>query len=202
MGSIGSGRRYKADEVKKVVENQISINILYLKKQGYLEPGKTSAMTYSKNGREIGWICISAEEDMLSLEYHCDDHIQQQTVQITTTSPPYGGQRQYLLCPQCDSRRNSLYYGPDGKFACRICHGFVFRSQQLNPHLRHEHRAQKFLEKLGGTDFDLHGKKPPGMWNRNFLRLRYKFYLHREKSCDLFIEYADNIIKKYGSVGN
>jgi len=39
MGSLGSGRRYQASEVKSVIENQISINILDLKKRGCLEPG-------------------------------------------------------------------------------------------------------------------------------------------------------------------
>ena len=171
MGSIGSGRRYKANEVKKVVENQISINILDLKKRGCLKPGTISSTNFSINSREIGWIFISAEEGMLRFDYRFNDHVQQQTVQITTISPHYGGRRQYLLCPQCDSRRNSLYHGSNGKFACRICQNLVFRSQQLNPSLRHAHRADKFLERLGGTDFDLHGKKPPGMWDRTFIKL-------------------------------
>jgi len=202
MGSIGSGRRYRSDEVKKVIENQISINLLDLKRRGCLEPGHISSTTYSINGRKIGWIFISTEKDMLHLDYRFNSHIQQQTVQITGISPHYGGQRQYLVCPQCDSRRESLYYGSGGQFACRLCHGFVFRSQQLNPFLRHEHRAQKFIERLGGTNFIIHGKKPPGMWNENFLRLRDKFYMHRMKSCDLFLEYVDDIFDKYGSGSN
>ncbi|MEN8210980.1 MAG: hypothetical protein ABFR31_04630 [Thermodesulfobacteriota bacterium] len=199
MGSLGSGRRYKSDEVKKVVENQISINILDLKKRDCLKPGNISSTTYSVNGRKIGLIFISAAEDILSLDYRFNGHIQQQTVQITSISPHYGGQRQYLLCPQCDSRRNSLYHGPNGQFECRICHGFVFRSQQLNPHLRHAHRAEKFAERLGGTGFIFHGKKPPGMWDTTFIELRDKYFTHTINSCDLFIEYSDNILKKYGS---
>lgn len=202
MGSLGSGRRYKSDEVKKVVENQISINILDLKKRGCLKSGNISSTTYSTNGREIGLIFISAAEGTLGLDYRFNDHIQQQTVQITTISPHYGGQRQYLACPQCDSRRNSLYYGSNGQFTCRICQGLVFRSQQLNPSLRHAHRADKFLERLGGKDFIFHRKKPAGMWDRTFIKLRDKYFTHTIKSCNLFIEYSNQLLEKYGSVGN
>ncbi len=200
MGALGSGRRYQSDEVSKVIENQISINILDLKKQGSLEPGKTSSMTFSRNGREIGWIFISAEEDMLSLDYHCNDHVRHQIIPIASTSPHYGGQRQYLLCPQCNSKREMLYYGPGGKFACRVCHGFVFRSQQLTPHMRHEQQAEKFANKLGGTDYIIDRKKPFRMQNNTFLKLQDKFINHRQKSCELFIEYVDNLFEKYGSV--
>ena len=68
MGSLGSGRRYKADEVKKVVENQISINILDLQKRGCLKPDNISSTTYSINGRKTGLIFISAAEGILSLD--------------------------------------------------------------------------------------------------------------------------------------
>jgi hypothetical protein len=62
MGSIGSGRKYKSDEVKPVIENQISINILDLKKRDCLKPGTISSRSYAINGREIGWIFTNAEE--------------------------------------------------------------------------------------------------------------------------------------------
>lgn len=80
-----------------------------------------------------------------------------------------------------------------------LCHGLVFHSQQLNPSLRHAHRASKFFERLGGTDFILHGKKPGGMWDRTFIKRRDKYFTHTIKSCDLFIKYVDNIFEKYGS---
>ena len=200
MGSIGSGRRYQASEVKPVIENQISINILDLKKRECLKPGTISSTNYALNGRELGWIFISAAKGILNLDYRVNGHIQQQTIEITDISPHYGGRRQYLLCPKCDSRRESLYYGSDGEFACRICRGLVFRSQQLNPFLRHEHRAQKFLERLGGTDFIIDRKKPFRMWQKTFFKLRDKYFTHSIKSCDLFVEYSNQLFEKYGPV--
>ena len=91
-------------------------------------PGTISSRTYSINSREIGWIFISAEEDMLSFDYRFNGQFRQQKIQITSTSQNYGGQRKYLLCPECRSKRGMLYHGKNRKFACRICHGFVFQS--------------------------------------------------------------------------
>ena len=34
---------------------------------------------------------------------------------------------------------------------------------------------------------------------RTFIKLRDKYFTHTIKSCDLFIEYVDNIFEKYGS---
>jgi len=197
MGSIGSGRRYKSDEVKPVVENQISINILDLKKRGHLKPGTISSSTYLINSREIGWILISAEEGSLSIDYHLNGQLRHQIVQITSISPYLGGQRKYLLCPQCQSKREILYHRTNGEFACRICHGFVFRSQQLNPHQRHSFMAEKYKKKMDQSSYPY--KKPFRMWNKTFLRLKDKACMHEKKSCNLFIEYADNLFNKYGS---
>ena len=58
--------------------------------------------------------------------------------------------------------------------------------------------AQKITEKLGGTDFIFDRKKPFRMWDKTFFKLQNKFFMHRQKSCDLFVEYADNLLKKYG----
>ena len=60
--------------------------------------------------------------------------------------------------------------------------------------------AQKYTEKLGGTDFIFDRKKPFRMWGKTFFKLQDKFFMHRKESCDLFVEYADNLLKKYGSM--
>ncbi|MDM8538603.1 hypothetical protein QUF70_17755 [Desulfobacterales bacterium HSG17] len=199
MGSLGSGRRYKSDEVNKVVENQISINILDLKKRDCLKPGNISSRSYVINGREIGRIIISAEKDMLSLDYRFNGLSRQQTVQIAHTSPNFGGRRKYLVCPECQAKREMIYFGENGKFACRVCHDFIFRSQQLPPHQRHAHMTEKYAQQLGGTDFILHGQKPLGIWGKTFFKLQDKYFMHRQKSCDLFIEYFNQTFEKYGS---
>jgi hypothetical protein len=52
------------------------------------------------------------------------------TLRTATTSPNYGGQRDWLVCPLCD-RRASKLYAPDPSipFACRACHRLAYRSQ-------------------------------------------------------------------------
>ena len=199
MGSLGSGRRYQSNEVRKVVENQISINILDLKKQGNLKPGAISSRIYSINSREIGRIFISAEEGMLCLDYRFNGQLRQQTIEITSTSPHFGGQRYYLVCPQCQAKRDILYYGANRAFACRVCHGFVFRSQQLPAHQRHSRMAEKYAEQLGGIDYIFYRKKPFRMWGKSFVKLQSKYFMHSKKSCDFFIAYANQILEKYGS---
>lgn len=46
-------------------------------------------------------------------------------IHLTATRPNYGGERLWLLCPACGSRRAILYGGR--YFRCRACHGACYQ---------------------------------------------------------------------------
>ena len=54
-----------------------------------------------------------------------------QTVTLATTLMPRGGQRWWLLCPHCNSKRTKLYLPRGGgSFLCRACHNLAYYSTQ------------------------------------------------------------------------
>ncbi|MGB2820949.1 MAG: hypothetical protein WBF17_08210, partial [Phycisphaerae bacterium] len=53
-------------------------------------------------------------------------------IALTITPTSFGGRRDWFLCPAC-RRRAGVLYLPEGErlFACRLCHGLCYRSQQV-----------------------------------------------------------------------
>ena len=61
----------------------------------------------------------------------------QQTVQLTTTEPNFGGIRYWLVCPNCGRRAGKLYVTDEmlqmspevRRYECRLCLGLVYLLQ-------------------------------------------------------------------------
>jgi hypothetical protein len=50
-------------------------------------------------------------------------------VELTTTTPYYGGLRYWFVCPSCHRRSGMLYSTGLRVYACRRCHGLVYECQ-------------------------------------------------------------------------
>lgn len=68
-------------------------------------------------------------------------------LRFTSSSPHFGGQRYWLLCPRCGKRVGKLYRPKMAdRFECRHCHRLTYTSSQT-----HNHRVSllsKLLDKL------------------------------------------------------
>lgn len=68
-------------------------------------------------------------------------------LRFTSSSPHFGGQRYWLLCPRCGKRVGKLYRPKMAdKFECRHCHRLTYTSSQ-----KHNHRVyslSKLLKRL------------------------------------------------------
>ena len=110
---------------------------------------------------------------------------------LVRTRPPYGGVRWWFGCPRCGRRCGKLYLPPDRPdFACRICYRLRYVVQDCGRDRRHELRARRLVERLGGDVNDaLWGgrvswsRSPRGMRRRTFDRL-YGQYVEALEACD------------------
>ena len=199
MGGIGSGRRYKTNNIKPLLEDQISINIHDFNKEGLLVPGNSFTNFHIRCAAHIPDIQVKVEENSLLLKYWYNHYPYEQQIQIKNMPAHYGGSRPYFTCPDCGERRVSLYMSSStGQFSCRACHKFGYKSQRMTPHLRHAYMAGKYKDKLGQSSYPY--SKPFRMWSTTFFQLQDKACEHEKKSCDLFLAYVNNFLAKYGSV--
>ena len=99
-------------------------------------------------------------------------------VHWTTTTPRYGGQRYWWLCPQCGRRCAHLYSGKI--FACRRCYHLTYESAQSGDprNARVERRMwaiRRRLQAEGGLIDTPAWRKPPHMHWRTFRALMCEY---------------------------
>jgi hypothetical protein len=95
-------------------------------------------------------------------------------VAMHAATQPLGGRRWWFFCPQCRTRRQSLYVESDNyRWNCRECAGLAYASQSLPYHGRLALRAEK-LAKRTKVEWDpddvLLPDRPHGMHRRTFKR--------------------------------
>lgn len=77
-------------------------------------------------------------------------------VELTSTPCHFGGERWWLVCPECQ-RRCQVLYG----VCCRLCRGAVHRTTILSPQERLLEKALRMRSRLGQTGGGLLLPFPP-----------------------------------------
>lgn len=92
-----------------------------------------------------------------------------QAVALTHAPHNFSGTRWWLLCA-C-GRRVFTLYRPLGEpeYRCRTCHALSYRSENLSPVGRMEHRAMKLARRIGGSLLR-DSARPKGMHAATFAR--------------------------------
>jgi len=200
MGSLSSGRRSGAANVKPLVEENISISCHDLNRRGLLSPGKTFYIDYNTGSIKTLSLTVQAQRDSLYLQYYSNSRTYTQEISVLYQSCHYGGKRPYFICPKCFQKRTDLYLGKTGDFRCRVCQEYAYRSQRLNAHQRHANRAMLLKKKITSADqpyFCI--EKPKGMWTTTFNKVLDRIVKHEMASCGLFVEYFDGVVEKFNS---
>lgn len=113
--------------------------------------------TYMRiEGQDYGTVVHGSKEWLVGIEY---------------TPLHFGGQRRWLVCPCCQTRRLALYI--DGNFlACRVCLGLRYESNHENRRELAMRAANRLRAGLGWKPGIANppGRKPPYMHWRTFLR--------------------------------
>lgn len=160
----------------------MGLDVRYLQRNGFLRPGSSSSLRWSRRGEPFGSINLRAWDDRVVLSYRTRKHDSEEwsakeyPVSLEWTRCNYGGERAWLRCPaaRCGRRVAILYGG--SIFACRRCHNLAYDSQSETRHGRMLLKAQAIREKLGGTPCvaDEFPHKPKGMHWRTYYKLRKK----------------------------
>jgi len=177
MGGYGSGSWYRWDK-KRSLDSQHGIDIRWLNQQGYLYPGATGTLSWSRRGEETGSIGYRIETDRMVLNYRHrprDGEWEkvEQGISFSRTPCNYGGHRTWFLCPRC-WKRVAVLYGAGKNFFCRHCYDLTYSSQQESKADRLMRKARKIRERLGASNnlSEPISFKPKNMHQKTFDRLR------------------------------
>lgn len=81
-----------------------------------------------KNTQET-MVPINVLQDALELHFPIGAERARQTVQLTSSLGPHGGDRMWFVCPTCQRRVGVLYHKNGLPFLCRTCHQLAYPSQ-------------------------------------------------------------------------
>ena len=178
MGGRGSGRRWHYGAADCTDEYR-SLDVRRWQRDGLLMPGRWFGWQWRRDGEIVASIQVVAETDRVTLSYRHrrageDWKSEEYPVGLSWTPCTFGGQRAWFICPAAGcGRRVAILYG-GSIFACRHCHGLVYRSQRESVGDRAARRAEKIRARLGWEPGILNGpgwRKPKGMHQRTYERL-------------------------------
>ena len=164
MGGYGSGRWYRWDK-RTTLEEVHRLDVRWLKRQGYLQPGVIAPVTWHREGRDSGSITLLCDGTALTLSYRHrvqsgDWQEMTQPVALDWTPCRYGGERPWLLCPGC-SRRVAVLALYRACFWCRHCHRLPYASEQEGLIDRLWRQIRKLGQSVGATP-----DESPWMWRK------------------------------------
>ena len=183
MGGRGSGNCFKGSS-KATTERHYRIDIRWLKKHGYLQPGIYSFLPWPSNGKQNGFIKFRIKADSMILNYRFHINVGQwedleEHIPFDRTPCNYGGYRKWFLCPHC-RKRVAVLYGAGKHFLCRHCYNLTYASQREDWGRRTFRKGRKIRKRLGVPPGELMLFKPKYMHQQTFdeLRLQALEYEH------------------------
>ncbi|SFF97933.1 hypothetical protein [Neptunomonas qingdaonensis] len=197
MGGIGSGRGFGWNR-KATTETVKRLDIRFMRKQGFLEPGGVGALQWRLGGRLRGDILFRGYDDKLVFHYRVDGEDEaysvKQEVALTRTPCHFGGTRLWFSCPCCH-KRVGLLYAPQSNFKCRLCHKLPYASQQQGA----MDNAISQKHQLGERIFENYkqgrgSQKRKGLHWKTFHRLHIKYQSYEQRWCHSMLRYLDQSV--------
>ena len=162
MGGLGSGRVSSRRRGK--VEHTRFIRAEWVKeKKPTLETGMATKVNWTQDGKPYGEAGVSLFGNQLHVAYRQravgdaewqDVH---EIIEVSYTTPHFGGKRLWLHCPHCGHRVGVLYCRE--VVACRQCLHLSYRTEGEDAIDRLRTKAEKLKKRLGGNPY----RRPKGM---------------------------------------
>jgi hypothetical protein len=178
MGGSGSGSWWRWG-TRTTTDSQHRVDIRWLKKQNYLQPGNSGQLSWTSHGKKTGSINFRMEEDKMLISYRHKPYDGEwedveQIIHFTKTPCHYGGYRKWFLCPNC-LKRVAILYGTRKYFLCRHCYNLTYESSNASPIQRVFDKAEKLRKKkLGAASegfMDLIPQRPKGQHRSTYKRI-------------------------------
>ncbi len=186
MGGYSS-TRWNYQRTRHETNSLLKLDAAMLHTTGALTPGAIAWLQWTDNrGDAIGSIqtMMSRDRDSpsLTLVYRVrepggDWHDIHEHIWLEATPCNYGGERLWLTCPSCNSRRRVLY-SLSGRFRCRQCHNLAYSSTRENAHDRSIRRTRKLQKRLGASPSSIFTlpPKPRGMRWDTYEQIAHDLY--------------------------
>lgn len=185
---------------KATAEETKSLDINWLKRKGFLVPGRSCSLNWHCNGELVGEIGMRAECTSIVLDYRWREwgtEWEDVTERVLLTSTPctFGGQRCWFVCPHC-SRRARKLFGAGKYFLCRHCYRLAYESQREDRYGRLVRKIQNIRTRLGGSSYlaDPFPPKPKGMHETTYKRLQQKAEEAEWEADTHFIARVDRLL--------
>lgn len=157
-GAGRPGTRVKAEYLQRVDVRE------WARRGRLIEPG-SFLWSWHRGGVPSGSIGVTVHSPhALTLRYGFSEDGKQRTVaqgvNVACTPCPFGGSRQWFVCPCC-ARRVALLYLRGWRFACRQCQRVAYASQSEDAIARLWRKQSKIEARLNE-----HWQRPKGMRRR------------------------------------
>ena len=202
MGGLGSGRKRRSTGVKATVHEFPDLNISQLNKSGLLQSDRVFTIQFLLSGRQLGRVEIISQVDKLLLKSFFDQTDRIQTVRVSKMPCNFGGERFWLICPMCGTKRANLYYIHE-KWQCRICQNLGYQTQKLSPHRRSDY----MLEKIRKTKLRIDPgsgvpatRRPDGMHHKTHAKILNQLLGHQQASSKYLKYLRANVISRINEV--
>ena len=158
MGGYLSGRPASG---KPCVEDRINLDVCYLYREGYLEPGCETVLQHRRGGSFLlqcyenyfGWpLCVSITWATIDADKTRTEHNQVIGVEFVDVLKGKA-RRPYFYCPFTEKRVGVLVMGERG-FGHRTFYGYDYKAQRLGHIDRALNSAGNIKKKLGGVNLD------------------------------------------------
>jgi hypothetical protein len=204
LSGAGGGRKQHSRQVrlglhsrpgcrggKILTDEREQLDIRWLRRMGYLDPGAEFSLRWKRSSGEIGKIEAHFTPSAMTVRWSAPEGLHgEQEIAIERTSCNYGGERHWFRCPAgaCGRRVAVLYRGADG-LACRHCCGLAYRTQREGRTVRLLGRVLTIRRRLGARseleDLITRGfpSKPVGMHQKTYESLRRQYNWAVTSAC-------------------
>jgi hypothetical protein len=142
------------------------LDVRWLKRQGALSSGRRLEVRQTVNGRFCEEVTVCGGGSAVEVISSGG----RESIPLTYTAQPFGGQRTWFHCSGCCQRAAILYGFP---FRCRQCWRLAYPSQRQDRWTRVVRWPQKCRERLGGSAnmLDPFPERPKGLHRSTYWRL-------------------------------
>jgi hypothetical protein len=123
------------------------------------------ALNYT-NGSSISFV---GTRDALALSYRLSGESVSYEIRVVRSPVHFGGEREWLLCPDCRKRFDLLYIA-NRRFLCRRCNRLAYQTQWEKRAGRQLIKVER-LWKRAGHEFSGEGQRPRYMQRQTYDRL-------------------------------
>lgn len=198
IGIIGgySSTRWRYERTRQETAPLLFLDAATLRKMGAFTPGALATHEWTNSrGESVGSIQTHSDGRALTLIYRTHTHGEgwkdrRDRITLEATPCRYGGERLWLTCPGCGTRRRVLYC-VDGWFRCRDCHDLAYSSTREDAHDRSLRRTRTLQGRLGANTSDVFAipEKPAGMLWETYSQIATR--IHHENMFRLGIHEAE-----------